>query len=128
MIQINHIPQSLIFITSDPLATDVEVEVSFVLLARLVEDVGADPLAAEGDSLRFRHKARHIDELLLDPIEGRRDVVGANWRLGLLFYLLQGLVEPVFGRLHEVVGYLDPLVQRLEVWDVGIVSSRSWHV
>lgn len=110
------------------MATDVEVEVSLVLLARLVEDVGADPLAAEGDSLRFRHKARHIDELLLYPIEGRRDVVGANWRLGLLFYLLQGLVEPVFGRLHEVVGYLDPLVQRLEVWDVGIVSSRSWHV
>lgn len=110
------------------MTTDVEVEVSLVFLAGLVEDIGAYPLPSEGDSLWLWHKARHIDELLLNPIEGWRDVIGAYWRLVLLFYLLQGLVEPVFGRLHEVVRYLDPFVQRLEVWDFRIVSSRPWHI
>lgn len=104
------------------------MEVSLVFLASLVEDAGAYPLPSEGDPLWLGHKARHVDELLLDPIEGWRDVIGADWRLVLLFYLLQGLVEPVFCRLHEVVRYLDSFVQRLEVWDFRIVGSRSWYV
>lgn len=104
------------------------MKVSFVLLACLIEDARADFLSAEGDSLWFGHKARHIDEFLLDLIEGRRDLIGSNWRLILLFYLFQRLVESVLCRLHEIVGYFDPFVQRLEVWDFRIVSSWPWYI
>lgn len=104
------------------------MEVSLDVLVCFVEDVGTYALASEGDSLRLRHKTRHVDQLFLDFIERWRDVIGTDWRLILLFYLLQGLVESVFCRLHEVVRYLDSLIQRLEIWDFRIVGSRSWHV